>query len=169
MLMFENILLKGDTEDNVCSLPHLLYKFSWRYYIWKYLEKPVSPTVVLYAAKNLNYHTPNSCKCSYGSQWVSLAAACSFIKSQFLIQEMWESLSVAQDWSAFQSYNLIGWVNLLWLIIFRVLFGQQYICGIVVHIILTNGIRASSSVLQLTQEFESGSYELSRSTLESCS
>ena len=42
--------------------------------------KPVSPTVVLYAAKNLNYHTPNSCKCSYGSQWVSLAAACSLSK-----------------------------------------------------------------------------------------
>ena len=51
MQIFENISLKGETEDDVCSLLHLVYKFSWQYYIWKYLKKTAVtysiPTAVL--------------------------------------------------------------------------------------------------------------------------
>ena len=31
-------IVKGKTEDDVCSLQNLLYKFNWSYYTWKYLE-----------------------------------------------------------------------------------------------------------------------------------
>ena len=32
--------VRGRAEDNIWSLPNLLYKFNWRYCTWKYLEKP---------------------------------------------------------------------------------------------------------------------------------